>query len=170
MKLYFIFTVCLVGTSFGNSLAQKQQVTLNLKNVSLYELFNQIKEQTGLRFLYNAEQLDGLANVSVQAQNEKVSDVLNKVFSGKALTYDCDGKVIIVKKQEILPQTIKAKIISGKVTDYRDNPLPGVTIQIKGTAVGTSKFFRSLFVTDCNFRCRSDFFFYRHEDSRNCSG
>ena len=102
MKLYFIFTVCLVGTSFGNSLAQKQQVTLNLKNVSLYELFNQIKEQTGLRFLYNAEQLDGLANVSVQAQNEKVSDVLNKVFSGKALTYDCDGKVIIVKKQEIL--------------------------------------------------------------------
>ena len=75
-------------TSFGNSLAQKQQVTLNLKNVSLYELFNQIKEQTGLRFLYNAEQLDGLANVSVQAQNEKVSDVLNKVFSGKALTYD----------------------------------------------------------------------------------
>lgn len=23
MKLYFIFTVCLVGTSFGNSLAQK---------------------------------------------------------------------------------------------------------------------------------------------------
>ena len=138
MKLYFIFTVCLVGTSFGNSLAQKQQVTLNLKNVSLYELFNQIKEQTGLRFLYNAEQLDGLANVSVQAQNEKVSDVLNKVFSGKALTYDCDGKVIIVKKQEILPQTIKAKIISGKVTDYRDNPLPGVTIQIKGTAVGTS--------------------------------
>ena len=43
MKLYFIFTVCLVGTSFGNSLAQKQQVTLNLKNVSLYELFNQIK-------------------------------------------------------------------------------------------------------------------------------
>ena len=138
MKLYFIFTVCLVGTSFGNSLAQKQQVTMNLKNVSLYELFNQIKEQTGLRFLYNAEQLDGLANVSVQAQNEKVSDVLNKVFSGKALTYDCDGKVIIVKKQEILPQTIKAKIISGKVTDYRDNPLPGVTIQIKGTAVGTS--------------------------------
>lgn len=138
MKLYFIFTVCLVGTSFGNSLAQKQQVTLNLKNVSLYGLFNQIKEQTGLRFLYNAEQLDGLANVSVQAQNEKVSDVLNKVFSGKALTYDCDGKVIIVKKQEILPQTIKAKIISGKVTDYRDNPLPGVTIQIKGTAVGTS--------------------------------
>ena len=89
MKLYFIFTVCLVGTSFGNSLAQKQQVTLNLKNVSLYELFNQIKEQTGLRFLYNAEQLDGLANVSVQAQNEKVSDVLNKVFSGKALTDHC---------------------------------------------------------------------------------
>ena len=34
MKLYFIFTVCLVGTSFGNSLAQKQQVTLNLKNVN----------------------------------------------------------------------------------------------------------------------------------------
>ena len=158
MKLYFIFTVCLVGTSFGNSLAQKQQVTLNLKNVSLYELFNQIKEQTGLRFLYNAEQLDGLANVSVQAQNEKVSDVLNKVFSGKALTYDCDGKVIIVKKQEILPQTIKAKIISGKVTDYRYS------------CRDFYKFFRSLFVTDCNFRCRSDFFFYRHEDSRNCSG
>lgn len=35
MKLYFIFTVCLVGTSFGNSLAQKQQVTLNLK-MSVY--------------------------------------------------------------------------------------------------------------------------------------
>lgn len=137
MKMYFIFTVCLVGTSFGNSLAQRQQVTLNLKNVSLYELFNQIKEQTGLRFLYNTEQLDGLANVSVQAQNEKVSDVLNKVFFGKALTYDCDGEVVIVKKREVLLQSVEEKKISGKVTDSRNNPLPGVTVRIKGTILGT---------------------------------
>lgn len=136
MKLCFIFTVCLTYASYGNSLAQKQQVTLNLKNVSLYELFNKIKEQTGLRFLYNAEQLQHIDKVTVQAKNEKVSEVLQKVFSGKSLTFDCNGEMIIVKKQEMLP--VEEKKVSGKVTDERNNPLPGVTVQIKGTTIGTS--------------------------------
>lgn len=138
MRLCLFFTLCVVCTAYGNSSAQKHEVTLNLENVSLYELFNQLKQQTGLRFLYNAEQLDGMSNVSVQAKNEKVNDVLDKVFAGKALTYDCDGEVIIVKRLEILPQSVETKKISGKVTDVRNNPLPGVTIQIKGTALGTS--------------------------------
>ena len=137
MRLCLFFTLCVVCTAYGNSLAQKHEVTLDLENVSLYELFNQIKQQTGLRFLYNAEQLDGMANISVRARNEKVNDVLNRVFFGKQLTFDCDGEMITVKRVE-LPQTVNLKVISGKVTDYRDNPLPGVTVKIKGTAVGTS--------------------------------
>ena len=75
-------------------------MTLNLKNVSLYELFNQIKEQTGLRFLYNAEQLDGLANVSVQAQNEKVERCAEQGFFRKSFD-------LIVMESDHYPKTVK---------------------------------------------------------------
>ena len=57
MKLRMVLIIFLVGLTSLPTMAQDQTVTLKLTDVNLYELFDAIRKQTGLRFLYNAEQM-----------------------------------------------------------------------------------------------------------------
>ena len=56
MKLHAFFIIFFVSLALPG-VAQEQTVTLKLTDVNLYELFDAIRKQTGLRFLYNAEQM-----------------------------------------------------------------------------------------------------------------
>ena len=80
MKLRMILIVFLVGLTSLPTMAQDQTVTLKLTDVNLYELFDAIRKQTGLRFIYNAEQMKEVPKVSVNVENKKVKDVLTEAF------------------------------------------------------------------------------------------
>lgn len=78
----------------------RQTVTLKLTDVNLYELFDAIRKQTGLRFLYNAEQMKEVPKVSVDVKDKKVKDVLTEVLSKTSLTFEYNkGVVTVVKKR-----------------------------------------------------------------------
>lgn len=133
MKLCLGFIVCFVCISYGESTIQNQKVTLDLNNASLFELFNQINAQTGLRFLYNATHLKEVNQVNICVKEEKVNHVLDNVFKGSALTYECNGEVIIIIQKQ--PQAIRIK---GFVYDIKKNPIPGVTVKVVGLTIGSA--------------------------------
>ena len=54
------------------TLAQKQKVTINVKDVDVQIVFKQIKEQTNLNFVYNADQLKVMKSVTL---NERKSSI-----------------------------------------------------------------------------------------------
>ena len=99
MKLHAFFIIFFVSLALPG-VAQEQTVTLKLTDVNLYELFDAIRKQTGLRFLYNAEQMKEVPKVSVDAKQEKVKDVLMKVLANTPLTFEygkgckCKGNVL----------------------------------------------------------------------------
>lgn len=138
MKLCFVFVWCFVLAGYGNGLAQNQKVSLNLNNVSLYEVFSRIKQQTGVRFLYNVEELGNLDKVSIQADDLPLSEVLQRLFDGSALTCVFDDDLITVIRKELPQQQKKTVRVSGTVRDAYHHPLPGVTVRLKGTVLGTS--------------------------------
>lgn len=126
MKLCVIFVMFFVFAVSARSLGQKQIVTLELTNVSLYELFDAIHKQTGLRFLYNAEQMKAVPSVDVSVKNKKVCDVLTDVLAGTPLTTVFDKDlVMLVKRTEAPQQKAKEIKIVGKVTDTQKQPIPG---------------------------------------------
>lgn len=138
-----LFVVCMCFFSLGLSaetMAQQERVRLNLKEVSFHTLFNEIQRQTKLAFLFNHESVDQLGKISVNADNETVEEVLNTIFRNTGLTYTVKGNMIVVKKQELQAQqqAVRSIKITGKVTDVQGEPLPGVTILIKGTTLGTT--------------------------------
>lgn len=124
----------------AETMAQQERVRLNLKEVSFHTLFNEIQRQTKLAFLFNHESVDQLGKISVNADNETVEEVLNTIFRNTGLTYTVKGNMIVVKKQELQAQqqAVRSIKITGKVTDVQGEPLPGVTILIKGTILGTT--------------------------------
>ena len=118
-----------------------QQVTLSMKAASLKDVLWAIERQTSFVFMYNEEDLDRIGKVDVDVQGDDIRTILNVCLKGTTLTYVLQDNVIVLKPT--IPQkTVKEVLLKGKVVDEKKEPLPGVTILVKGTSVGA--------VTDAN--------------------
>ena len=136
MKFYLVFTFLGVLNVIAGSAYSQENLKLNLKEVSLMTLFREIQKQTGIDFVYNEEQCRDFGKVSVEISDGMVEQLLQQVFDSSKLTYRFENEVIMIKAlDEMRPQEQKVQI-SGSVVDTKGQPLPGVTILLKGTTVG----------------------------------
>lgn len=123
--------------------AQNARLNLNLRNVSIADVFQAIKQQTKLSVVYNLNDVNPNHKVTVSATNEEVASVLNKVLKGTNLSYTIENNHIVLSTAKVENQKVtqskpqgKAKSIKGVVTDSKGEPLIGVSVQIKGTNKG----------------------------------
>src|SRR3546814_15661539 len=78
----------ILALSLGaNATGVAQKITLSVTNVSLEELFAEIREQSDYEFLYNYELVQQFPPVTVHVKNAGIEEVLNKSLAGKTLNY-----------------------------------------------------------------------------------
>jgi TonB-dependent SusC/RagA subfamily outer membrane receptor len=123
--------------SIQASAAMQQQITLSLKNASLEQVFAAIKTQTGYYFLYSNDIVKKAGKVTINVKDAGIEKVLNICLSGQSLTYKIIDQTITIKEQPAPPQALLDTVITGKVTDAKNNPLPGVSVTVAGTSKGT---------------------------------
>lgn len=127
-----LLTSCLLQVS-ASGYAQK--INLSKTNISLTEVFKEIRKQSGYDFVYATPQIKLARKVDVFARNAPLAEVLEKCFANQPFTYEIQNRTIIVREQN---DFTKVKIIRGKIVDNNDgSPLPGVTVLVKGTKVVT---------------------------------
>lgn len=127
--------VMLMATTLA---AQEQKVSIDVKQAGISLVFQQIKEQTGLNFMYNAEQLAPLSPVTLRLQNVTVDSVLTALFSGHPFEWRYDDNYIVIKQKETPNRLAQSVTVKGFVCDEKRQPMPGVTVQVVGTSVGTA--------------------------------
>ena len=115
--------------------AQTQKVTINVTDVDVQVVFRQIKEQTGLNFVYNADQLREMTRVTLNVEGVTVDEALARVFKGTLFEYRFENGVVVVRKKGSIRESMTVR---GFVYDEKKQPLPGVTVQVVGTSVGTA--------------------------------
>lgn len=135
MKLTMFFLFCCVFCSFANSLAQ-HRVNVQLGETTYKQLFEEIRRQTGCIVMYNDNMLDKRARVHADFPDAALEDVLQKVLADKGLSFEQNDEFIIIVKAPSVPQ--KAITLTGKVMDKDKNPLPGVSVFVKGTTLGVA--------------------------------
>ncbi|MBR1400048.1 MAG: SusC/RagA family TonB-linked outer membrane protein [Prevotella sp.] len=121
----------------GHALAQSKQndrVTLNLENVTVDQLFSQIKKQTGYNFIISGELAKSLPKVSAHMNDKPVREVLNQVLDHAGCTYDISGRTITVFRK--LSEN-RDRTVTGYVRDESGEPLIGVPICIGESRVCT---------------------------------
>jgi len=133
MKIIFTIIILSINLSFAsNGYSQNDRLSVNLKQKSVREVFANLEKSSGYRFFYNDDfnYLDNL--VSIEAEKEPLSQILDGIFKQTDFEYKIlENKLVVVSiKEELLQARIK---ISGKVTDPDGQPLFGVTVAIKGT-------------------------------------
>ena len=138
-KLLFACAVFLLPT--GTAHAQQAKVTLDRQQVPVKEILDDIERQTDYLFVYNNEQLDFF--VSVQAHDESVQDVLNRIFAGTAIRYAFEGKHIVLRREDPSPDAAAAhkplnRTVTGHVRTVAGDPIVGATVLVQGGTVGTT--------------------------------
>ncbi|CAM1339514.1 SusC-like TonB-dependent outer membrane receptor precursor [Tenacibaculum aestuarii] len=134
MRLSFILFFCAVLTLSASNYSQSKRVNLNLTNVSFTELFNEIRKQTDYSFFFNEEKISKLDNLTIRKQGATVKEILNDVLKNTKMSYTMvDGVIVIVDEKQ------KSSTITGKVIDSETNsPIPGVSIMLKNSRLGTA--------------------------------
>ncbi len=133
--LLVVFHMGVCATALSQS-----KISLNLKEATIEEFISLMKEQTGKQFLYNASLMKSEERVNIEAQEEDFFVLLDRVLPCFHLTYEIVNDVIVLKtlRTPSLPEEKENWVVMGKVIDKNKNPLPGVTIRLKGTSVGTA--------------------------------
>jgi TonB-dependent starch-binding outer membrane protein SusC len=124
--------------------AQEQTVTVNVKNVSLREVFRIIEKQTTYRFSYRNALIDNRKDITISKEHSSVNFVLNEVLIGRDLEYKIiSPKLIVVSNKEQQRHIEKSaaqgqkRKISGIIKDASGEPVIGASVFIKGTDIGT---------------------------------
>ncbi|WP_423146002.1 TonB-dependent receptor [Rubrolithibacter danxiaensis] len=139
-------TAILIFAALTNVSAKSysQIVSLQQKNTSVEKILRLIEEQTGYHFLYEKKDIASAGKININVANVLVEEALNQCLKDQPLTYKIFQQTIVLRKKDEVHGTkaLSLQTIQGTVTDNKGQPLPGVSVKIKGTNVGT--------VTDVN--------------------
>ena len=150
--LFYGIITTLIFSSYliaGNTNAQHKSVkdvkiSLEVENASMPQVFRSIEDETDFIFSYVHDQVNASADlVTLKANNESVESILKTVMQKTGFSFKQTGATIsvyFVSPPKPAPKTetrTDDRIITGKVTDENDQPLPGASIYVKGTNQGT---------------------------------
>ncbi len=140
MRLLLLTGLFLVILSVpGRLYAQSTKVTLNLVNVPLNDVLNEIEKKSDYTFLVNQEVVDVTRKVDAVFTNTSIKDILNQLFKGMKINFVTSDHQIIISPAKTKNESFQPKKVTGKVTDeVTGETLIGVTVQIKGTTIGTT--------------------------------
>lgn len=131
--LIFVFFLTIPS---GNTLCAQTndvRVTLDLQGVTLEKAINAMEKQTSFLFTIgegvNLQQL-----VSLKVKDAPLTAALDQLISGTNLSYTIRDQFVVLTAK---PAPV-AKTVKGTVTDQTGQPVPGVSVFVKDTQVGTT--------------------------------
>jgi TonB-linked SusC/RagA family outer membrane protein len=154
------FIVCLMGFTAvaNNTYGQKfleQQVTLKLKNQKLTETLEKLSANNKVKFAYADNLLKPSYRVNLNVSNKSIKEVLDEVLAPFNLGYKIIDDVIVISERAEATTyighaqgAVQAVKVTGTVVDDTNQPLPGVSIKLKGTNIGAVTDVNGKFVID----------------------
>ena len=130
-------TILVVGTLLCfNFSIYSQSISVKINNVSVKKAMTELQTKSGYSFVYIADDIDTKKNVSVNAS--QLDEAVKQIFAGQNVTYEIQGKNIIVKKITKQTKSVDAKKqkITGVVKDASGEPVIGATVSELGTDNG----------------------------------
>ncbi len=139
LSVLFLFVFMGINALRADTIVEKVELNISVKNASVLQVFAQIKQQTSFNFVYNDRDFSQIGLKTMDLKKADIVAVLDKCIEGTDLVYEFMGNVVIFKRRaEVVRDSVKEGKIVGVVKDERGFPLPGVTIQIKDMKLGTA--------------------------------
>lgn len=112
--------------------SKAQHITLTKSNISLTELFREIKKQSGYDFVYKHDLLNKGNRVNIDVKNRSLREVLDESFKNQPFSYSIESNTVIVlpkEKTANVTPAIDQQELRGRVVDSDGNGLAGATVR-----------------------------------------
>lgn len=131
--------IVLVSVSFSFAQQNSDRVNINMKNASLSEVFDEIKRQTQLSFMFSNDDVRHVQRKDYVISNATLDAALKQCLDGTGLEYELtSNQVVVIRRATVKPEKVEKVTLSGVVKDQKGETLPGVTVMIKGTTLGNT--------------------------------
>ncbi|NOU59324.1 SusC/RagA family TonB-linked outer membrane protein [Marinifilum caeruleilacunae] len=121
--------------------SQQTTFSVEFKDASLYDLMKEIKSNSEFDFIYSDDEIESVKINDADFYGSHIEEILDECLDGTEITYTVEDKVIILMPAPPKPM-IKTPVqkyeVRGTVTDKDGVALPGVSVVIKGTSIGTA--------------------------------
>ncbi len=136
MKLLSV--ILLLGALHVSAKVRSQErVTLKYESIRVEDALEQIRKNSDYELFFSMHEINTDRLININLKEVEVLDAL-KYILGDKFSYNVVENIIIIKPKEIVVQQEKAIEVKGKVVDNTGNPLPGVSVVVKGTNSGVS--------------------------------
>jgi TonB-linked SusC/RagA family outer membrane protein len=142
MKITAFFLLAFAMQITANVYSQKAKLQVDFRQASVKDVISEIEKQTGFTFFYSSDVLNTNQTISLSGRNISLDEVLSEFCQQTGLKVEAVRKQILVKQDDkptgTLSNTQQSKTVRGKVTNPQGEPIPGATVTIKGTTIGTT--------------------------------
>lgn len=142
MKLTIFFV--LMGLLSVSAATYSQSTKLNLKvdNASITDFFSKVEEVSDYYFFFKNDAVNIDKRVSLDIKNQTIDKILDMVLSNTELKYKIVDRYIVIsnvndRDENSFSDQDQKFSVKGTVKDKTGEPIPGVTVTVKGTTIGT---------------------------------
>ncbi|WP_439585018.1 SusC/RagA family TonB-linked outer membrane protein [Dyadobacter bucti] len=123
------------------------KVKLNVRETSIRAVLEKLENQAKVSFVYSSRSISLNRKVSISSSEKTVAQILDELFLPDKINYRSMGKRIILSLpvtvsadsvQSFIPEIPAERSVTGTVFDDQQQPLPGVSILLKGEQRGTT--------------------------------
>ncbi|MFI2742402.1 SusC/RagA family TonB-linked outer membrane protein [Zhouia sp. PK063] len=132
---FYFFTACITNVFAAKAQNLKDvKVSFQVREATITQIFNQIEKQTNYTFVYDSKVTSTKQTFTINAKNQALSFILDHLAATGGLEFKQIGKTTITVNKTIQ----KTKKVKGKIIDENKVPMPGATVMVKNTNIGTT--------------------------------
>ena len=135
-----LLTVSILQVS-ASVYSQNTRLNVNLKNASIEEILDEIKEQSEYNFLYRSDIFSDVSEVDLKFEDVTLENILDYLVVPEGYSYVIKDKVVVIRKKVQERQYgdgEQQKKVQGTVVDTDGVPIPGVSVVVLGSTMGTA--------------------------------
>ena len=136
MRIVTLLLLISITQTFAlDAYAQNKRLNLNVKNEAIVNILEKIEDQSKFYFMFDASRINVDQRKSVDCENQLITSILDQLFENTGIIYSINDRQVLLTTEK--SDAEQQKPVSGRVTDSLNQPLPGVTVVVKGTTHGT---------------------------------
>jgi TonB-linked SusC/RagA family outer membrane protein len=154
--MQLVLAITLAGVSFAReSKAQdvlSKRISLDVQGQTVKQVLRTVEKLTSIKFVYSSHLIQADRRVSLSVSNESLSRLLDQLLHPLNLNYEVSGGVIILSRASSqIPVRAPVSgggmsfvnhlpliVVTGKVTDATGSGIPGSSIRLKNSTIGTN--------------------------------
>ena len=136
---FFLLFVCTVNMHAESAQSHSALITINKSDVDLLNIMADIENQSNYLFVYS-KAVNVHRHASINVVEKPLNEVLQNLFKNSEVRFAIEGSYIVLSsnEQDGAKSIMQSRTsITGTVTATDNEPMPGVTIMVKGTNIGT---------------------------------